>query len=144
METKTIRVSNTKDKAGKYGPSLQIGVKDGEEWTNYYVNKPELFSYFEKGASVTIEYEVKNGYNVVRGVAPNTPQASGGRNDATGKSIELQVLCKVYGEMATELPTAAEFGAWVLAAHKEVFDPAAKAADALKEAFDAEEEDVEF
>lgn len=142
MQTKTIKVGNTKEKEGKYGPSLQVGVNEGGSWTNFFVNKPELFEYFQKGKTVTVEYEVKGDWNIIKGVAPDTQKSEGGR-DATGRSIELQVIAKCYAEMyaaKNEVPTPLTFAESVVESHAIIFaDPLTTAVEKVKEALDAEE-----
>lgn len=147
MPTKSIRCSNVTEKEGKYGPSLSIGHKVGDEWVNYYVNKPELFTYFKKGQNVTVEYEVKNGYNVINGVAPagGTAQTGGGSQESGGersRSIELQVLCKVAGDVMCvsggTMPTPVEFAEWVCNTHALIFDAPKPAAEGKLEAAVAE------
>lgn len=157
METKTIKCSNVKNKKGKFGPSLQIGFKpsDDEEWENYFVNDEALFSYFEKGKSVTIEYEDKNGWLVVSGVSEAAkPVASGGNGshssapvDDTARqdSIQKQVVVKAAAEVhaGTAMP-ADLFSAWVNDAYAAIFG---SPLDAMKkkaqETLDADPDDDE-
>jgi len=154
VNTKTIRITNVKEKEGKYGPSLQVGVKVGDEWENYYVNKRELFSYFEKGRTVTIEYEQKGGWNIIKGVAPESGGTAERGGDAHSKSIELQVLAKVCGELNVaggKFMTPAEFAEWVVCTHALIFEPGKGKIEALKaeaeaalDAVEEEEDQIPF
>lgn len=150
METKTIRVSNVKEKEGQYGPSLQIGHKVGDEWVNYFVNDDALFGYFKKGENVTIEYEKKGNWNIIRGVSA---AASGGNGKGGGfapvddtarqDSIQKQVVVKAAAEVhaGTAMP-ADLFAAWVNDAYAAIFG---SPLDAMKkkaqETLDAEDDD---
>lgn len=150
METKTIKCSNVKEKEGQYGPSLQIGHKVGDEWVNYFVNDAALFDYFKKGASVTIEYEKKGNWNIVKGVSTaasggNGNGSSGGYVEEPGKqkSIELQVVVKAVAEMYSGKDLSAhDFAAYVTSVWTDVFS---NPLDALKakaqESLDADEDD---
>lgn len=151
MQTETIKCSNIKEKEGQYGPSLQIGYKQGEEWRNFFVNDEALFGYFKKGESVTIEYEKKGNWNIIKGV---TKAASGGNGsggsttvDDTARqdSIQKQVVVKAAAEVhaGTAMP-ADLFAAWVNDAYAAIFG---SPLDALKakaqETLDAEPDDDE-
>lgn len=171
MATATIRVSNVKQKfneqwvdykpgdelfKGKYGASLKVGYKNGEEWENYYVNNEQLFSYFEKGATMTVEYEAnKSGFNVVKGVAPEPShgkQSSGRPHDGgkRDKSIELQVVFKGCCELCAALPTQVMpdplvVAEWVTSVHALIFsepnpgEAIAKAKETVQKTLDAVE-----
>ena len=153
METETIRVSNVKEKEGQYGPSLQIGYKQGDEWRNFFVNSPELFSYFKKGENVTIEYEKKGNWNIVKGVSA---AASGGNGNGNGfapvndagrqKSIELQVVTKAAAAVLTgQNPTAHDFAAFVTSVWTDVFaDPLDAMKKQAQETLGAEDDDLPF
>lgn len=144
MPSKTIKVSNVKDT--KYGKA--IGYKeDGQEWENYFVNDKSLFQYIRKGATLNIEYkESDSGALVITGVAADASAPSpsvGGRDTATGRSIELQVIAKAYAEMFAAkdvpVPTPLQFAECVVEAHALIFVPGAKAIAQTKELLDAEE-----
>ncbi len=146
MNTKTITVHNVTEQQGKYGPSLRIGYKENDEWENYYVNKSELFPYFVKGKTLNVEVKRKGNWNIITGVAPAQAKAKEG-GDAHGRSIELQVLSKVCGELyvaAGKLPSPEEFADWVCEAHEIIFASPEEKLEALKqkavEVLDATEE----
>lgn len=148
--TKTIQVHNVTEQKGKYGPSLRIGYKENDEWENYYVNKAELFPYFTKGKTLNVEVERKGNWNIITGVAPARERAKGG-GDVHGRSIELQVLAKVCGELyvaAGKLPSPEEFADWVCEAHEIIFASPEEKLEALKQkavdVLDATEEDGEY
>lgn len=153
MNTKTITVHNVTEQQGKYGPSLRIGYKENDEWENYYVNKGELFPYFVKGKTLNVEVERKGNWNIITGVAPAQEKAKegGAGRDATGRSIELQVLAKVCGELyvaAGKLPSPEEFADWVCEAHEIIFASPEEELEALKqkavEVLGATEDDDQF
>ena len=149
MNIATIKCSNVKEKEGQYGPSLQIGHKVGDEWVNYFVNDASLFDYFKKGQSVTIEYEKKGNWNIIKGVSA---AASGGNGNGSGgdgddpnrqHSIEMQSVIKACAVLlAGKDMTAAEFAAYAKRVHS---DCLADPIDALKkqaqESLGASEED---
>ena len=146
--TKTIVVHNVTEQKGKYGPSLRVGYKENDEWENYYVNKSELFPYFVKGKTLNVEVERKGNWNIITGVAPAQAKAKEG-GDVHGRSIELQVLAKVCGELyaakGTTIPSSEEFAAWVCEAHEIIFATPEEKLEALKQkavdVLDATEED---
>lgn len=152
MNTKTIRVSNVTEKEGQYGPSLKVGYKQGEEWENYFINKAELFPYFVKGKTVTIEYEKKGNWNIIKGVAPESKDGGeSGDGGSRNKSIELQTIfkgfCEMYSAQNTEfMPDPLVVAEWVTSVHALIFDAPspgeviAKAKAALQEQLAVEEE----
>lgn len=139
------------DSKGKF--SIQVGYRmPSGDWENYYVNDASLFQYFLKGATLNVEYKSSKSkttgkeYRTITGLAPDAQQPSSpsapaqGRTDATGRSIELQVLAKCYAEMNDGPTTATEFADWVVSAHALIFaPPIEKMVEKVKEAFDAEE-----
>ncbi len=150
----TITVNNVKQKIretwvdwepgdtpikGPKGYSLKVGYKNGEEWENYYLNDPTLFDKFAKGATLTVEYEQKGNFRIIKSVNPTvTPYADVvGGNVAVGnpsykanngdrdKHIALQTISKCWSEMYAgkgELPMPSEFAANVLATYNDIFE----------------------
>lgn len=151
---KTIKVSNVEQSEGQYGPNMKIGYKPANgEWENYYCSKPELFQYFPKGATVSIEYKTKTGktgkeYGVIEGVSPSTPQAQAqaeGGEGGKNASIEKQTIIKAWAQVkaGTEI-SAAELAADVNRIYDDVFGDKLKELKAkAAEALDATEEDDE-
>jgi hypothetical protein len=132
MQTETIKCSNIKEKDGQYGPSLQISYKQGEEWRNFFVNDASLFGYFERGKSVTIEYEKKGNWNIIKGVSAaaqgsngNGPNGNGGEDTGRQRSIEMQAVIKACATLlAGKDMTAAEFAAFAKRVHSDTLaDP---------------------
>jgi len=155
-ETKTIKCSNVKEKEGQYGPSLQIGYKNGEEWENYFVNDNALFDYFKKGERVTIEYEMKGNWMVVTGVSAAAKQSSSGDNgNGSGsyveepgkqKSIQMQTVTKAWaGVVAGKDITPAIFVSDVLTIWEGIFgDPLTAMQAKAKETFADSDDDIPF
>ena len=141
----TITVSNVKQKIketwvdwepgdtpikGPKGYSLKVGYKNGEEWENYFLNDPHLFDKFAKGATLTVEYEQKGQFRIIKGIvegeAAAAPQAAFKANNGDrDKHIALQTISKCWSEMYAgkgELPMPSEFAANVLATYNDIFE----------------------
>ena len=143
MESKTIKVGNVKEREGQYGPSLQIGVNVGGEWENYFVNDAKLFGYFEKGKTLTIEFEKKGNWSVIKGVSTSeqvqsyadavTGKAAPYKADNSGRneSIEKQTIakgwCAIYAGCGT-IPTPEELAFNILDTWDRAFAPPKPAA----------------